>query len=324
MLHQPAETFVAHPASQWTGEIKTLFLEALSQRGNVSAACRRVGLSTETAYRQRRRDSVFARAWAAAMALGRRVTEEALADRAIDGIEEDVWYRGEVVGTRRKYDNRLLLAHMARLDAAVTEEAQADADRFDELLALIAGEKPPEGSEIDGSALMERDVFIACAGEAAREEVEEEWSTRRDEDGELAEEDASAYLIQRLEAGVLACNRAADEWNGWLARAHGRVDSIAGTPAAEPREPVVQICPRTPSTPSTPTAALATAGAADGSGEPTVERAEPGPGRWALFYKQNRDASVPRVLGVVGDQGLAVGDALDAAEAVVADPGADQ
>ena len=68
-----------------------------------------------------------------------------LADRAIDGIEEPVFHRGELVGTRRRYDTRLLLAHIARLDILVDEEAaSADAECFDELVACIAGEEPPE------------------------------------------------------------------------------------------------------------------------------------------------------------------------------------
>src|SRR6187431_302171 len=46
--------------------------------------------------------------------------------RAIEGIEEEVRYRGEVVGTRRRYDTRLLLAHMARLDKLAEDEHAAD------------------------------------------------------------------------------------------------------------------------------------------------------------------------------------------------------
>src|SRR5687768_13750481 len=85
----------------WTAERRTQFLDDLAQHGNVRVACGRVGMSREAAYRLKRRDALFARTWAAAQVLARGASAEVVADRAIEGIEEDVWYRGEVVGTRR-------------------------------------------------------------------------------------------------------------------------------------------------------------------------------------------------------------------------------
>src|SRR5687768_1669139 len=107
----------------WTAERRTQFLDDLARHGNVRLASGRVGMSRDGAYRLRRRDALFARAWAAAQVLARGASGEVLAGRALEGIEEDVWYRGEVVGTRRRYDNRLLLAHMARLDALAGDKA---------------------------------------------------------------------------------------------------------------------------------------------------------------------------------------------------------
>jgi hypothetical protein len=129
----------------WTDTRTAQFLEHLAGHGNVRAACARVSMSPEAAYRLRRRDALFARAWSAALNLAREASAEILACRAIDGIEEEVWYHGEVVGTRRRYDTRLLLAHLARLDALAERGAAAeDAARFDELLACIAGAEPPK------------------------------------------------------------------------------------------------------------------------------------------------------------------------------------
>ena len=108
----------------WTPARKAQFLEALAQDGNVRAACARVGMSREAAYRLRRREALFARAWAAAQCR-RANSRRGARHRAIEGIEEEVWYRGEVVGTRRRYDTRLLLAHMARLDKLAEDEARA-------------------------------------------------------------------------------------------------------------------------------------------------------------------------------------------------------
>gem|GEM_PF-1619598 len=93
------------------------FCERLSQHGNVRLACRALGISSQTAYRARRASSAMRACWDAAIVIARHAVEEVLADRAINGVEESVFYHGEEVATRRRFDSRLLLAHLARLDA---------------------------------------------------------------------------------------------------------------------------------------------------------------------------------------------------------------
>lgn len=258
MLHQSPESFsVTHPASLWTAEVKVRFLDCLSQRGNVRAACKCVGLSAETAYRQRRRDADFARAWAAANALALRVTEQVLTDRAIDGIEEEVWYRGELRGTRTRYDSRLLLAHLGRLDRTVDEVAEADADRFDELLAAIAGEKMPGKRDAGGeSPLPDRESFVTRAMEDADRAVLERLNPKLDDHGEIADKDEARTCEIECETAI---NRAFDQadaqWDDWLFRAHGAVDAILGSPDAPARgggRDGYDASLRTPSTASTP------------------------------------------------------------------------
>src|SRR5690606_18760927 len=162
-------TTIPELASGWTPERKLQFLDHLAGRGNVRASCRRVGLSREAAYRLRRRDPQFARGWAAALVLARSAGSEVLADRAIDGVEEDIWYRGELVGTRRKFDTRLLLAHLGRLDKAADDKAAAkDAERFDELLALIGEAPMTRTMRSDSDAQhMSREEYAHEAAEAA-------------------------------------------------------------------------------------------------------------------------------------------------------------
>ncbi len=122
----------------WHPELRVKFLEALARTGNVQAAAYYVQLSRQSAYDLRRRDPDFARAWLAALVLARDVAEDALQERAIDGIEEPVYYHGEVVGTRRRYDSRLLLAHLARLDKIAEQvPAQRGAARFGAMLEAI-------------------------------------------------------------------------------------------------------------------------------------------------------------------------------------------
>ncbi|QPC97764.1 hypothetical protein [Qipengyuania soli] len=62
-----------------------------------------------------------------------------LADRALNGVEEAVFYHGEEVARRRRYDSRLLLAHLARLDRmAERPEVQAALALLDDQIEGLA------------------------------------------------------------------------------------------------------------------------------------------------------------------------------------------
>jgi hypothetical protein len=216
----------------WTAERKTRFLDSLAEKGNVRHACSRVRLSQQSAYLLRRRDAEFARAWAAALALAREHVAQVLAERAIDGVEEPVWYRGELVGTRRKYDTRLLLAHLARLDKLVDENATwADAGRFDELLAAMAGEYVPELIASDHGGLLPLDRESAAQRAANEAELAVRHAERDDADEcqEHGEPDsAGARENACIEAFREGHARAARRWDSWFEDACGFVDFAAG------------------------------------------------------------------------------------------------
>jgi len=79
----------------------------------VSAAARAVGMSRKSAYALLERagpDSSFARAWRAAQSQGEAVADGTAIARAIHGVEEPYFYRGLQRGTRRVYNDRLLIA----------------------------------------------------------------------------------------------------------------------------------------------------------------------------------------------------------------------
>lgn len=119
----PDET---RPDAQFTRARQVEFLLALADCGAVRRASAATGISYRTVYRERRANRAFARAWNAALLSARALHEDVLACRAIDGVEEVVWFRGEEVGRRVRYDSRLLLAHLARLDR-LTEDAAVSA-----------------------------------------------------------------------------------------------------------------------------------------------------------------------------------------------------
>ena len=105
----------------WTPDRQRQFLEHLADCGCVSMAVRAVGLSKESAYRLRRHPqaALFARAWDAAIAHGiRRLSDEAM-ERAILGEEVPVYHKGELVGTRRRYSDRLVTFLLRHHDPAL-------------------------------------------------------------------------------------------------------------------------------------------------------------------------------------------------------------
>lgn len=145
----------------FTPALKLRFLDELSRHGNVRVAAARVGVSRSGLYLARRRDERVAGGWRTALCLARDHVEAVLAERALDGVEEPVFYHGEVIAVRRRFDNRLLLAHLARLDALCGEEALARsttdegdlARGFDRELAQIGD--LPEGWDLAEAATRE-------------------------------------------------------------------------------------------------------------------------------------------------------------------------
>ena len=131
------------PQTQFTLDLRIAFLEALAVSGSVRSAARRVTVSHQSVYRARRSSAPFGRAWDAAMVIARGQAEALLADYAMSGVEEEVWYHGEIVGTRRRVSDRLLLAHLGRLDRMRTDaRIEALAEDFDGLLHRMRAGEP--------------------------------------------------------------------------------------------------------------------------------------------------------------------------------------
>jgi hypothetical protein len=103
------------------------FLRELAQWGNVRAAAQVANVTRRAAYRMRRECMLFAELWDAALLCAKPQVEEVLADRALNGTQETVFYHGEEVATRTRYDARLLLAHLGRLDKLTSTRRVADA-----------------------------------------------------------------------------------------------------------------------------------------------------------------------------------------------------
>ncbi|HTM95310.1 MAG TPA: hypothetical protein VL100_05785 [Croceibacterium sp.] len=137
-------------ANHFSREKQVRFLEALALWGSVRAACRAVPAAPQTVYRHRRASHDFALAWDAAMLVARPHVEDVLSDRALNGVEEPVFYHGEEIARRRRFDSRLLLAHLARLDKADERDEVRDvAGDFDAALDRLARGEPVDPGELD-------------------------------------------------------------------------------------------------------------------------------------------------------------------------------
>ncbi len=102
----------------WTEEKQRRFIEMLADSGLVGDAAKAVGMSRESAYRLRRspHGAAFARAWDAARQHAAGLIEDIMFERAIRGVEQELYNgEGEVTATRLVHDNRLLkylLSHL--------------------------------------------------------------------------------------------------------------------------------------------------------------------------------------------------------------------
>lgn len=147
-----------HRHDGWTPFARKLFLQVLAETGRVKLACEYCRLSTQSAYALRHRDPVFAAGWDAACELARAPLADALYERAMDGYEETITRDGEVVATRHKFDSRLSIAVLHRLDKRCDRAEEKGArhlpliDRWDEWLDLIGN-----GAETEAAAMLQAD-----------------------------------------------------------------------------------------------------------------------------------------------------------------------
>jgi hypothetical protein len=95
----------------WTPDRQQRFIAALADLGSVKSAAHAVNMTPEGAYLLRRHpeSEEFRTAWEAALSLGVQRLEDVAMERALHGVEVPVYHFGAVVGTRRVYNDRLLM-----------------------------------------------------------------------------------------------------------------------------------------------------------------------------------------------------------------------
>lgn len=109
----------------FTGELMARFCEVLAETGMVTQAARAVGKHRDTVYQHRRRNPLFAAAWAGALSHARTRLADALLERSLNGSIDYLYRDGDLVGERRYYDNRLAYSMLRRLDREAEVEPPA-------------------------------------------------------------------------------------------------------------------------------------------------------------------------------------------------------
>ncbi|MBO9695292.1 MAG: hypothetical protein J7499_03755 [Sphingopyxis sp.] len=95
----------------WTPDRQLDFIEALAETACVTQAAKAVGLAPRSAYRLRANPDAqaFRLAWDAALDVGVRRLGDAVLSRAVHGVARPIFYRGEQVGERIYYPERLAM-----------------------------------------------------------------------------------------------------------------------------------------------------------------------------------------------------------------------
>ena len=129
----------------WTGARQRRFLAELANTGVVADACRAVGISRDSAYALRNRAGgrAFSLAWDAAILISRGAVADDVMSRARHGCVDRVYRNGELVAERHRFDNRLTMAVLTRLDRLAeglgenAPVARAVAQEWDQFLDIV-------------------------------------------------------------------------------------------------------------------------------------------------------------------------------------------
>lgn len=106
----------------WTAERQRAFIGSLGECLSPGRAADAVGMSRQTAYALRSRPGAegFAAAWDAAVRLARRRRASLASptewERAVEGVEQPIRYRGRTLAHDRRYDSRALRRLLGRVE----------------------------------------------------------------------------------------------------------------------------------------------------------------------------------------------------------------
>ena len=124
----------------WTHERQADFIRALAETGCVEESARRVGKSASGAYDLRARPDAqsFRLAWEAAIDMAMPRMSDAAISRCIYGVPVPHYYKGELVGEHRRYDERLTMWMLRYRDPV----------RYGKFLDRMSFKRHPDGAAL--------------------------------------------------------------------------------------------------------------------------------------------------------------------------------
>lgn len=143
---------------------KKAFLRHLEKSGSRNAAAAYLGVSRQTIYYHEKQDPVFAEKIQMAIDKAEFEIDAEIHRRGIEGIDQNIYYQGKVVGTEKKFSDRMLefrakTLNPERYGEKTTTNLNAKVETVGEnspkellasLLGInIAGEQEAEFTEID-------------------------------------------------------------------------------------------------------------------------------------------------------------------------------
>lgn len=156
----------------WTPERQRAFIEALADTGSVTAAARRVNMASVGAYALRRQPDAesFAAAWEAALDHGVRHLADIAIDRAMNGVPVPIFWRGEQVGEKRWFNDRLLMFILKHHMPARYGAGLLPAPRSQEQIEQETAENCPTCKQREAE-----EAEAAAKAEAEREAFPSKW-----------------------------------------------------------------------------------------------------------------------------------------------------
>ena len=109
MAKRTATTEMVAAPPKRGGEWREAFLDHLRESGHVRAACKDADVSPTVVYDHKKRDQGFAAQWDQAMDQGCDLMVDEALRRAVRGVDEPVFYKGEQVGSVKRYSDTLLI-----------------------------------------------------------------------------------------------------------------------------------------------------------------------------------------------------------------------
>jgi hypothetical protein len=158
----------------WTPFLRKLFLQVIAEGGGITAACEYTGMSRSSAYSLEARDRVFAAGLAAASHFARNPMADDYFEKGRNGITETITRSDGVTITRHRFDSRLSIAVLNRLDRRCDRAEErgslhlAAVRNWDEYLRLVG-----EGDDKAAEALLDRPAEDGVDGEPFRRRGEQ-------------------------------------------------------------------------------------------------------------------------------------------------------